>query len=88
MLGPRLFNIYVNDLFLIMYSTEIANYADDNTPYVVEVHGLAVDMYKVQNGFAVEMYKVQNGFAVEMYKVQNGFAVEMYKVQNGFAVEM
>ena len=35
-LGPRLFNIYVNDLFLIMYSTEIANYADDNTPYVVD----------------------------------------------------
>ena len=34
-LGPLLFDIYINYLCLIMYNTEVANYADDNTPYVV-----------------------------------------------------
>ena len=34
-LGPLLFNIFLSDLFLIMNSTELASYADDNTPYSV-----------------------------------------------------
>ena len=33
-LGPLLFNIFLADLFFIMEETEIASYADDNTPYV------------------------------------------------------
>ena len=32
-LGPLLFNIFVTDLFFIANSMDIANYADDNTPY-------------------------------------------------------
>ena len=32
-LGPALFNIFLADLFLIINSTDIANYADDITPY-------------------------------------------------------
>ena len=32
-LGPLLFNIFPADLFFIVTSTDIANYADDNTPY-------------------------------------------------------
>ena len=32
-LGPLLFNIYINDLFLFSKSFEIANYADDCSPY-------------------------------------------------------
>ena len=34
-LGPLLFNIFLCDLFLIMNNTELASYADDNTPYAV-----------------------------------------------------
>ena len=34
MLGPFLFNIDLCDLFIIMDQHDIANYADDNTPYV------------------------------------------------------
>ena len=34
-LGPLLFNIYIHDIFYFMDQSEIANYADDNTPYVV-----------------------------------------------------
>ena len=30
-LGPLLFNIYINDLFFIIEQTDVCNYADDNT---------------------------------------------------------
>ena len=33
-MGPLLFNIDLCDLFFIMNHEDIANYADDNTPYV------------------------------------------------------
>ena len=32
-LGPLLFNIFLADLFFIVNSTDIANYADGNMPY-------------------------------------------------------
>ena len=35
-LGPLLFNIFINDIFWFVDKTEIANYADDNTTYGVE----------------------------------------------------
>jgi len=34
-LGPLLFNIFLNDMFLFTNETKIANYADDNTPYLI-----------------------------------------------------
>ena len=33
-LGPLLFNIFLTDLHFIIEDTDIAGYADDNTPYV------------------------------------------------------
>ena len=33
-LGPLLFDIYLADLFIIIDDIDIANYADDNTPYI------------------------------------------------------
>ena len=35
-LGPLLFNIYLSDLFLFFDKSNIASYADDNTPYACE----------------------------------------------------
>ena len=32
-LGPILFNIFLNDLFLVVKGTDFASYADDNTIY-------------------------------------------------------
>ena len=36
MIGPLLFNIYINDIFYFSDATTITNYADDNTPYVCD----------------------------------------------------
>ena len=35
-LGPLLFNIFINDLFLVIKETEICNFADDNTIYACD----------------------------------------------------
>ena len=32
-LGPLLFNIFLNDLFLFVENSDLSNYADDNTLY-------------------------------------------------------
>ena len=32
-LGPLLFNIFINDLFVFVSSSNLSNYADDNTLY-------------------------------------------------------
>ena len=35
-LGPRLFNIYLNDLFYLSECTEVCNFADDATFYACD----------------------------------------------------
>ena len=35
-LGPLLFNIFINDMFYFVEKTKIANYADDNSTYTTE----------------------------------------------------
>jgi len=32
-LGPRLFDIFINDIFLFVHNTTVCNYADDTTIY-------------------------------------------------------
>ena len=35
-LGPILFNIYINDMFFALNEIDICNFADDTTPYVCD----------------------------------------------------
>ena len=35
-LGPMLFNIYINDMFFALNEIDICNFADDTTPYVCD----------------------------------------------------
>ena len=37
-LGPVLFNIYVNDLFLNLFSVNVCNFVDDTTPFVCNLN--------------------------------------------------
>ena len=35
-LGPILFNVYINDIFFALKEVDICNFADDATPYVCD----------------------------------------------------
>ena len=35
-LGTLLFNIFLGDLFVIIHNIDIANYANDNTPHIID----------------------------------------------------
>ena len=57
-LGPILFNIYLNDLFYIIRETDVCNFADDTTPYTCDM-SLEVVMDRLESvaGKAVEWFK-------------------------------
>ena len=52
-LGPLLFNIFLADLFFILSEIDIANYADDNTPYTSsnDVNGLIKSLEEASKKF-------------------------------------
>ena len=52
-LGPLLFNIFLTDLFFILNKIDIANYADDNTPYTSsnDVNGLIKSLEEASKKF-------------------------------------
>ena len=58
-LGPILFNIFINDLFLFIENTEICNFADDNTLYTGDtslnnvIQKLNDDLAIVNNWFEI-----------------------------------
>ena len=37
-LGPLLFNIYLNDIFYFVNKSDLTNYADDTTPYAIDTN--------------------------------------------------
>ena len=66
-LGPLLFNIFINDIFFFLDKTKIANYADDNTTYAIEN-----DIMELLKTLETETYSVLNWFRInEMKPNQN-----------------
>ena len=66
-LGPLLFNIFINDIFFFLEKTTMVNFADDNTPYSVEndimtlLKNLESDTYTVLNWFRFNEMKPNQG---------------------------
>jgi len=67
-LGPLLFNVFLNDLFFLVEETEICNYADDTTIYVCGheleqiVSSLETDAQKLSKWF------LENGMKLNLDK--------------------
>ena len=60
-LGPLLFNIYINDIFLFMTKSNMANYADDNTPYSCDKN-IETVVHKLQEDSEVLMKYFKNNY--------------------------
>ena len=58
-LGPLLFNISINDLFLIIKETEICNFADDNTIYACDT-----SIEAVKSRLIPEIVRINDWFRV------------------------
>ena len=69
-LGPILFNIFINDLFLFINKAKLANFADDNTIYAnsAEMETL-LDILEKENETAIKWFK-QNQMIVNRDKLQ------------------
>ena len=51
-LGPILFNIYINDLFFLLTEINVCNFADDTTPFVCDTD-LETVLHKLEQNFAL-----------------------------------
>ena len=66
-LGPILFNIFINDLIYFIQETEVCNFADDTTIYSCSLnyeevaHELSNDTYIVLNWFKVNSMAANPG---------------------------
>ena len=80
-LGPLLFNIYLNNLFYLTESTEVCNFADDTTIFAGDenlnslIKRLDMIAYKQLNGFKIIIWSwVKINVLVSGYKHENIWA--------------
>ena len=90
-LGPLLFNIFINDLFFSIL-IDICNYADDNTPYTVD-KSLDVLMRRLEHAIkSASEWFYCNGMKLNLGKCNlivcgNKFESMICKVENTMVVE-
>ena len=67
-LGPLLFNIYLNDIFLFFKNSNIANYADDNSPFACKDDTENVILQLENDTKTLLNWVSQNGLKANPYK--------------------
>ena len=70
-LGPILFNIFINDIFFFLEKTLLANYADDNTTYGVEKDVMTL-LKSLESDTYTDTYTVLNWFRFNEMKPNQG----------------
>ena len=70
-LGPLLFNIFLNDIFSFLTTCEICNYADDNTLYTY-----IRDFHQVQEYLKKDFEILENLFWSLIVVNENSWALE------------
>ena len=90
LLGPLLFNIFINDLFLFIRKSGVCNFVDDNTLYSVGknienvISDLKTDLVGVMEWFKINSLKANPGkfqFMVLGYKDERSFNIRINNVQ-------
>ena len=66
-LGPLLFNIFINDIFFFIEKSELCNFADDNTVYSCEK-----DLAKIKEDLICTMKNVLKWFMLNSLKANLG----------------
>ena len=65
-LGPLLFNIFINDIFFLVNETEVCNYADDTTIFACDsdvnevLHKLEADISRLSKWFVDNHMKLND----------------------------
>ena len=59
-LGPILFNIFINDLFLFIKDVELANFADDNTIYATRNNKELIKVLEKETKSATDWFKIND----------------------------
>ena len=83
-LGPLLFNIYICDLFFILINIDIANYADETTPYTYGQCGpeiiskLEKETLKLFNWFSNNGLKANAEKCHLLSSMGNGTSIQIY----------
>ena len=70
MLGPMLFNIFINDLFFHVKKAKLNAYADDHQVYYSHVDPAALEAYVSQDVGVARQWHHENGMLVNESKHQ------------------
>ena len=85
-LGPLLFNLFINDLLFII-KTDICNYADDNTPYAVDMTlGGLMEKLEGSSNCALQWF-CDNGMKPNSSICGHQFEVMLCKIGNSQVIE-
>ena len=83
-LGPILFNIFINDLFYFVKDLQLLNFADDNTiaTFSTSVNDLITDLQKESEN-AIDWFRLKE-MVVNLYNLQSLIINKLRKFKNSY----